>query len=293
MKLDISLLINKRIEELEALPCECSSVQTLEIVDEEDSQPQETKCSRCIELETLKAMCQCGACRECLKYLKNEYSKQLCECTYTIIEETQEDGSVVEKQVLETKCDRCTEIELIDKTLAEYDIYEKAYIPESYWKDCYYINDTIYTPVYQDEILVKTGEQVYNSSIDPQPLRDRIKQFVETYKWEKSHWFEYDGSMQKNESNDIIMMIQSREALQLGIMTQIEWKYPDRRIVVTDHEYFLNMQLMSAMMIQYCFETEKQVIEATKEMTHEQLQAINPKEFFDATFDKIVSSVGK
>lgn len=150
--------VAKRIVELNAILCTCSYKKAPQVdengdyildqdgnpvmedvVDEEGNKIVELECDRCREIKKLESItCYCGECRSCLhRLLEIEHSKE-CTCTYKTIqvEETIIDDSgesivvMVDKVVIDIQCDRCKEIDRINNRLAEFDMFEKAYIDE-------------------------------------------------------------------------------------------------------------------------------------------------------------------
>ena len=143
----VESIIASKIAELESQPCTCAVLMS------EIGEPVKIKCDRCKQIEYWKSHCICGKCKECLELLCEYYLALPCECTYKTIqvEETiinpdtgLEETITVEKEVVDTQCERCKKIDSINNTLSDYEILANAFIDEEDF-DKYEVVDGVIT----------------------------------------------------------------------------------------------------------------------------------------------------
>ena len=101
------------------------------------------------EVPMTPILCNCKVCRDCLHREIERLSETPCTCTYKEVTEniTHEDGTieVITKQVIDVMCERCKAIEAVKLTLSNYDLFEKAHIPQEEWPHCKVHEGMIFT----------------------------------------------------------------------------------------------------------------------------------------------------
>lgn len=125
----VESILSAKIAELELLECTC------ETITDEEGIEHVTVCDRCRQIEELSSQCTCGKCDDCLRVLLAYHQSQKCTCTYKDVEvsvpnpETGLEDIIIEK-VVDVMCDRCKQIQAIEKQLSDHEIMRKAYIDE-------------------------------------------------------------------------------------------------------------------------------------------------------------------
>ena len=90
----------------------------------------------------------------------------------------------------------------------------------------------------KDEYFEKQAEQ---NALETKVLTLRDK--IALYRYNKQRYFEYDGHTQRFDSYDVQRITDFAQALADGIVTEVEWKYPDTTVTITDAQYLKDMKI--------------------------------------------------
>jgi len=109
------------------------------------------------------------------------------------------------------------------------------------------------------------------------PVEKTLSDLIRDYRWEKQRWVQYDGYTQRFDTYDVQRMRDLSEALQEGIVTEIEWVYPveDETVIIKDYNYLKDMMLAG-----YLYENKLRGIEK-KVIADESVTVDNYKEKFE------------
>lgn len=134
-----------------------------------------------------------------------------------------------------------------------------------------------------DEYETVVGEQC--EVLDLNLLKSQKINIINSYKHKVMEFIQYDGGSQRTLPEDKMMMLDCQQSLELGKKTEIVWKYPEKYVVVTYPEYFIEMRLTIGNITEKAFNIEKIICDEINAFTdYESLIIYNEKQRFDELF---------
>ena len=133
--------------------------------------------------------------------------------------------------------DRPNAIKILgNKVLIRSNIQEKTRVDMNEEQETYYQYDE--ERMTKDEYILQQAEQ---NTLETKILT--LPEKIALYRYHKQRYFHYDGHIQRFDSYDVQRITDFAEALVNGIIAEIQWKYPDCTIIITDAQYLKNMKI--------------------------------------------------
>ena len=123
-----------------------------------------------------------------------------------------------------------------NKVLIRSNIQEKTRVDMNEEQETYYQYDE--ERMTKDEYILQQAEQ---NTLETKILT--LPEKIALYRYHKQRYFQYDGHRQRFDSYDIQRITDLAQALADGVVTEVEWKYPDAVVSITDAQYLKNMKI--------------------------------------------------